>query len=187
VVSLPLALSGTPGTGKKTLAPLLATSLGFGLLALNDLAGGDHAVDTRKLRRRLLKEDLSEMLVYGHLVPDVLRKGEVGFVAVLRCEPAVLKGRLAARGYAGEKLVANVEAELIGVVLDSAVTAFGEGAVHEYDGTSSSPSSLAERICEDFRGGASHRGGWTDWTLDYDSSTRLRSLLSTARTDPAST
>ncbi len=187
MVSVPFALTGTPGTGKKTVAPLLAHALGLRLLALNDLAGREHAVDTKKLRARMLREDLSGTLLTGHLLPEVLRRGEAGFVAVLRCEPSRLKKRLQARGYTGEKVVANVEAELIGVVLDAALRAFGETAVREYDGTSATPVSLAKRIAHDYGRRVVHTGTWTDWTLRYDSSTRLRSLLSTPRTEPAST
>jgi broad-specificity NMP kinase len=121
------------------------------------------------------------------LVPDVLREGEPDFVAVVRCEPAELKSRLSARGYSHEKVLENVEAELIGVVLDASVRAFGAGVVREYDTTGSKPASVARRIADDYAAKAVHEGPWIDWTLDYDSSTKLRSLLSTPRTEPAST
>jgi len=123
-----------------------------------------------------------------HLLPDVLRARELGFVAVLRCEPRALKKRLAARGYGHAKVVENLEAELIGSVLDAAVRAFGKRAVHEYDTTRASPRTVAERIARDFRSRSAQKRPWIDWTLGYGSSAKLRLLLSeAASTGPAST
>jgi adenylate kinase len=190
-----LALTGTPGTGKKSVAPLLAGLVDSRLVDVNALAlseaprrtRAERFVDVKKLRSRLLKTDLSRAVIFGHLIPDILSEGEPGFVAVLRCEPAELKRRLSARGYPGEKVLENVEAELIGVVLDSSLRAFGASAVHEYDTTGAKPASVARKIADDYLARAIGKGPWTDWTLDYDSSTKLRSLLSSARTEPAST
>lgn len=189
-----LAVTGTPGTGKKSVATPLASLLTANVLDLNSLifpSGSsarrrERSVDVGALRARLLKSDISSAIVVGHLVPDVLRRNEPGFVAVLRCEPSELKKRLLARGYSTQKVIDNVEAELIGVVLDSSVRAFGAAAVHEYDTTGRKPAVVAKEIARDFAG-ATSSGPWTDWTLDYDSSTKLRSLLSKPRTEPAST
>jgi broad-specificity NMP kinase len=148
---------------------------------------GERLVDVKKLRSKLLTADLAHAVVFGHLVPDVLSQGEPDFVAVLRCEPAELKRRLGARGYPHEKVLQNVEAELIGVVLDASLRAFGVPAVHEYDTTGAKPGAVARKIADDYLARAVGKGPWTDWTLDYDSPTKLRSLLSSARMEPAST
>ena len=146
-------------------------------------------MDPSKLRKKLLAEAPPGALVYGHMVPDVLRKGEVEFVAVLRCEPSELKRRLEARRYPGEKITENVEAELIGVVLDESIRVFGAKAVREYDTTGRTPDSVARSIARDYRRRASKsaKKPFIDWTIRYDSSTKLRSLLSPPSTEPAST
>ena len=174
-----VGITGTPGTGKKSVSRLLAPKLHRELLELNALAAsqsvqddfGELAVDVNALGRDIRGRRLSGAVVSGHLLADVLKASDVDFVAVLRCDPAVLKRRLSSRGYAHEKVLENVEAELIGVVLDAAVRRFGPSKVHEYD----------------LRSGLPQTAPWRDWTLGYDSSTRLRSLLSAPRTDPAST
>ena len=190
-----LGITGSPGTGKKTLAPLVASLLSYSLLDLNVAARGYSKltygnvleIDTERLGRKVAGLVVPECVVFGHLLPHVIGRHGIDFVAVLRCEPTALKKRLLARGYRGEKLTQNLEAELIGVVLDECIHSFGESKVREYDSTKEDPDRLAEMIATDYRGRARHAGEWIDWTRGYTSSARLRSLLSFARADPAST
>lgn len=178
-----VGICGTPGTGKKTIAPKVAALLGFPApIPISSLAPkGAVDVDVEQLRRALLRRRRSSRIVlFGHHLPDVLRKREVAFVAVLRCEPSVLRRRLVQRGYPEEKVVQNVEAELIGLLLDECVRRFGSQLVREYDTTSASAEQVAGAIARDVRAEPPRRPpqAWTDWTLDYDSSSKLRSLLS---------
>lgn len=188
-----VGISGTPGTGKKTVAPIVARLMGLPPpVPINSLAKGGGDVDTALLRRRLLELDPPAGVIFGHLLPHVLRKPEARLVAVLRCEPAVLRGRLLKRGYPAAKVTENVEAELIGVVLDECVRRFGGALVREYDTTSARPEEVARAIARDAEApGRTKRPArpraWIDWTLTYDSSSKLRSLLAGDRDPPAST
>jgi len=192
-----VGVCGTPGTGKKTVSPIVARLMGLPPpIPINSLAPkGEVEVDTTFLRRKLLDLDPPRTVLFGHLLPHVLKKSEAGFVAVLRCEPSVLRERLVERGYPNAKVTENVEAELIGVVLDECVRRFGGALVREYDTTSASPKTVASAIARDAeaakapgrRAGAGAPRAWIDWTLDYDSSTRLRSLFAGSRDAPAST
>jgi len=184
-----VGISWTPGTGKKTIAPAVAALLGLPPpISINSLAPKGRAeVDPAQLRRKLLKMKPNRAVVYGHLLPHVLRKSEVGLVAVLRCEPSVLKGRLVKRGYPPGKVTENVEAELIGVVLDECVSRFGRDRVREYDTTSSPPKDVAKAIARDARAARRPPPAWMDWTLGYDSPSMLRSLLAGSEEPPAST
>ena len=195
-----MGVCGTPGTGKKSIAPLVAASLGVPSVAINSLVPGAEGrrkreveVDPAKLRARLLASAKPGEVVYGHLLPHVVRKEDAGFVALLRCEPSVLKKRLKARGYEDAKVKENVEAELIGVLLDECVERFGGERVHEYDTTDATPRQVASEITLDVRlaagsgGAAGQPGGWIDWTLGYDSPAKLRALLAAGKDPPAST
>jgi len=191
-----VGVTGTPGTGKKSISPLLATLLGMQLIDINSVAArhssprnkqGELVVDTKVLGSSIARRGLSHTVVSGHLLSDVVRPSSIDFVVVLRCEPTVLKQRLVARGYPSRKVLENVEAELIGVVLDGALHRFGPSKVHEYDATRTKPIPLAKMIARDYLNGARSVVPWLDWTHRYDSSTKLRSLLSTPRTEPAST
>ena len=179
-----IGICGTPGAGKKTVAPIVASLAGLPApISINSLARtGQVEVDPKVLRTRLLKLNPGRAVVFGHLLPHVVNRSEVAMVAVLRCEPSVLRKRLVARRYPPAKVTENVEAELIGVVLDECVRKFGSELVREYDTTSASPKKVAAAIARDARGNgpktaARAAPAWIDWTLSYGSSSKLRSLL----------
>ncbi len=180
-----IGITGTPGTGKKSMAPLIAKRLDLPCVGLNDIAlseglvssGGEKGeVDTARLRQAVERRVADQAVVHGHLFPYVFRAGAVEKVLVLRCEPAALKARLMARGYPTEKVIENVEAELIGVIASDSHDAFGEAKTREFDTSATSPreaSEAAYRILTGEKGGSR-----IDWTRDYDSGTKLRLLLS---------
>ena len=95
-----VGVCGTPGTGKKTVSPMVAKLMGLPApIPINSLAPkGVVEVDTALLRRTLLGLDPPRTVLFGHLLPHVLRKSEARFVAVLRCEPSALRERLVKRG-----------------------------------------------------------------------------------------
>lgn len=138
-------------------------------------------VDTNALRNSLLRRIKPPCLVYGHLLPYVFRRNEVDVVVVLRCNPAVLKQRLQRRGYRGIKLRENLEAELIGVVLSSATSVFGEESVIEFDTTNKSASSVAKALARQVKR-RPQIGRRIDWTVRYASPEEFTSLLSAKNT-----
>ncbi len=181
-----VGITGTPGTGKKTVAPVVASALGIPCYGLNELAisfglakpalrGSE--VNTAALAKKISHAVSGPALVYGHLLPYVLEKRAVSRVVVLRCEPSVIKRRLLARGYTFEKVIENVEAELIGVVSSDARSAFGEQKTAEFDTSAADSRTAAACITEMVRKPGRSRPP-IDWTLAYDSASKLRSLLS---------
>jgi len=187
-----LGITGTPGTGKKTIAPLVAEILGLPLIGLNEvlsvreLATASRGVDSRMLRRRLLKRAKGRTLVFGHMIPDVLESTDVGNVVVLRCDPSQLKVRLSQRGYSLKKVTANVEAELIGVVSAACISKFGRARVSEFD-TTAEPVGSSARAVARLLSSRRLKGEVIDWVPCYSSAEKLRSLLSVESTDSAFT
>jgi len=181
-----LGITGTPGTGKKSIAPIVAERLGTKCLSLNELAKSyglvtrrSGAVDTEKLGARLKRDFSGSAVVYGHLLPYVVSSSLLSRVIVLRCQPGVLKDRLRLRGYSPSKIIENVEAELIGVVSSDAFDAYGGAKTREVDTTNASPAEAATAVVETAASGSLETPR-IDWTLDYDSGAKLRLLLSTA-------
>lgn len=180
-----LGITGTPGTGKKTLAPMIATKLGLQCISLNDLAASSGAlasgsteseVDVAILRKKLPRMLPEPLLIYGHLLPYALGRGSIRKVVVLRCEPSALKRRLVERGYSHEKVRENVEAELIGLISSDSLKVFGKSNTSEFNTTSSEPRRAAASIAGMFRKSAKPKP-IKDWTLSYDTASKLDSLL----------
>ncbi|MGD0478185.1 MAG: AAA family ATPase [Nitrososphaerales archaeon] len=179
-------ITGTPGTGKKTIAPLVASKLGLPCISLYGQAvssglvkqgDNDAEVDTAVLGRFIVKHVSGSALFYGHLLPYVLGGRELKRVVVLRCEPKTLKRRLLARGYQPNKAVENIEAELIGVLSADSMSVFGSRRTAEFDTTVSKPGEAA-RVISELLKGSREPGSRIDWTLSYTSASKLRSLLS---------
>jgi adenylate kinase len=175
-----LGITGTPGTGKKSVAPLVAAELGVPCVGLDEVAvsprgrRGEAEVDPRVLRRELTRRVAPPAVVYGHLLPYALERRLAAKVVVLRCEPSVLKERLRSRGYGEQKVRDNVEAELIGTILFEALKAYGRRKVSEVDTTCSTPAEAASEVVSAARGGPPRTP--IDWLPGYDSA-KLTSLL----------
>jgi adenylate kinase len=181
-----LGITGTPGTGKKSIAPLVSLRLGIPCVAINDLVAKSLAgrvrartieVDTRALRRTILSRFTGRLILYGHLLPDILERRDVERVVVLRCDPKVLKRRLSERGYSKSKVAANVEAELIGIVATAARDRFGRKRVAELDTTASGKDEAARRAAR-LLTRSDLKAPPIDWLGAYASAVKLRSLLS---------
>ena len=120
-----LALSGTPGSGKSTVAGLLAKH-GLSVSRIEELAeqagaleevdttDGAHPVDMEILlqyiNRKWHSAPLEPKIIDVHLSHNL----PVDAVVVLRCNPEIIRGRLNERGYPEAKVEANVEWELLG-------------------------------------------------------------------------
>lgn len=146
-----IALTGSPGTGKTTVAALLAKELGWTCLSLNTLAeqkqcycGYDRSrntkiVDVGKVEKAVLA--LHENLVIeAHYAHDV----ENDLTIVLRCEISELKKRLRAKGWNDKKVEENLQVEIFSICLEEAREL--NRNVVEVDTTGKSPQEVVKII-----------------------------------------
>ncbi|OPX58262.1 MAG: putative kinase [Methanomassiliicoccales archaeon PtaB.Bin215] len=123
-----IALTGTPGTGKSTVA-LGLQDKGWHVLEVNDLARrhgllrskdptrDSYDLDLDELQDALEKEGFKDGIMVGHLSHLL----DVDKIIVLRCHPDALAKRLEARRWAPAKVRENALAESLDIILAEAV------------------------------------------------------------------
>ncbi|MFA6679403.1 MAG: adenylate kinase family protein [Candidatus Methanomethylophilaceae archaeon] len=120
------ALTGTPGVGKTTISKGLRAKgydvidlhqyiVDNGLLGSFDKKMDSFNVDTCALSGSLehLKNKEHTVILDGHLAHFV----DCDTIIVIRCAPSVIYERLERRGYDHEKILENVQAEVLDVIL----------------------------------------------------------------------
>ncbi len=144
-----IAITGTPGTGKTKVAKELAKLLNYSYVELNKVAEEQGLVigidperhskimDTDKFDEIFIKDN---SVVDGHLSHLV----QADVIVVLRTRPDILKKRLSKRRWRREKVMENVEAEIIGVCSSEACET-GE-RIAEIDTTGKRPRQVAKSI-----------------------------------------
>lgn len=154
-----LALTGTPGTGKTSIARELAHR-GWRVLAPGDLVDAsdvpsepdphratrvvdvDAAGEAVAPRVTAAREAGTDLVLEGHWSHDLALHD---VVVLLRCHPGTLRERLRGKGWRDAKVRENVEAELVGVL---AHELRGEPAAAEVDTTELTPPQAADRVLE---------------------------------------
>jgi adenylate kinase len=161
-----IALTGTPGTGKSTVARLV--DAGYTVVDLNALIKERYNLG-RDPDRDSVIADLDGLADYVEkLDGNYILEGHVAHflpadtVVVLRAAPRVLRQRLAARGWSPEKIAENVEAEALDVILIEALEL--NDRVCEIDGTDMTPEQVAAAVREIALGTDKYKPGSVDFS-----------------------
>jgi adenylate kinase len=173
-----IALSGTPGTGKTSIAKILAEN-GFEIVDLNNIACGQgflighddkrdsDIVDVNGLNNYIHKNYQKKDVIFveGHL-SHLLKCADK--VIVLRCHPDKLRGNLSKKGWKDDKINENIEAEALDIILCEAVDLYSEKKVIEIDVTSKSIDNVASLIIklvkDEFKDMKKYKIGNIDWS-----------------------
>lgn len=157
-----ILVGGSPGTGKTAVAKILASKLSVEAISLSELANESGCVTAEDKARNtgIIDEDClvealldltdnrsRRMVIEGHYI-DLVPSSSVQWIFILRTRPEILKDRLTKRNYSREKVIENVEAEVIGVCQLDAIDSFGESRVFEIDTSELSASQTVEKIEE---------------------------------------
>ncbi|MBU0586889.1 adenylate kinase family protein [Candidatus Micrarchaeota archaeon] len=117
-----IIITGTPATGKTTVAKHLGHLLNYEILNIKDFVNrkklyvkniNPKEVDLKKLRRSLIPETKKQknLIIEGHLACEI--QLPAAYVIVLRCNPKELEKRMRKRGYKKSKIEENMLAELL--------------------------------------------------------------------------
>ncbi|RLE84864.1 MAG: kinase [Thermoprotei archaeon] len=171
-----IVITGTPGTGKTSLAYLLAEKLEYRVISLGEFAKeknlitkyikhlDSYDVDLEAMKKAL-KEEVKPgetVIVEGHVV-DVIPAEFVELAIVLRLNPLELEKRLRDRGYKKEKIIANVQSEILDSCLVDAIANFGEEKVFELDTTGKNLNEILEEAIEIIKKRKNYKPGQVDW------------------------
>lgn len=163
-----IAVTGTPGVGKTTVAERLADELGLEYVDLTEevrggaSAGYDEERDTYVADIDALEDSVPENAVLdGHIAHRL----ENDYTVVLRCAPDELRERLSERGWNEEKITENVESEVLDVVLAEVLET--DAPVFEYDTTDSVPDETVERLLTAVDEEET-RNGTVNWTEEVE-------------------
>ena len=121
-------LSGTPGTGKTTVAKLLKDhnffiiSIGDYVIQYNLYDEEDKKRDTKIINENKINTFFSKFLIDSNISKPIIFESHYADIieipcilaVILRCHPQILEKRLQSRGYSPEKIRENVQAELLG-------------------------------------------------------------------------
>ena len=164
-----VALTGTPGTGKSSVAAVLERR-GHYVLHLDRFAeehklieGFDEARGTREVDVDALDREVRVPAELGFLVGHYAHLLSVDLAVVLRCHPRTLEERLRSRGWPEPKVHENVEAEAIDAITQEAVARLS--AVYEVDTTSATAEDSATAVLGILQGKTEGREpGHVDWS-----------------------
>lgn len=127
-----IVISGTPGTGKTSVSKRISELYNARLISLNKLAISEsfdiqydkkretYLFDTEKfvpyvldLIEEIINNKPDYLVIEGHF-SDIIPEDYIDYVIILRCDPDILIQRLKERAYKKEKILENLQTEILG-------------------------------------------------------------------------
>ena len=161
-----IAISGTPGTGKTSVSKKLSEIANAKFISLNKLAVSEqltlkydkkrdtHVVDFKKLIPHVInqiesykKTNIEFLLIESHF-SDIIPEKYIDYAIILRCNPDELYKRLEKRGYKKEKIIENVQSEILGNCANFFIEKQIKSPIYEIDTTSLTIEAISKVIID---------------------------------------
>jgi len=173
-----ILITGTPCTGKTTIAKQLVQKIGAEYINLTDFAinhgltlGEDKERQTTIINEKAMRQKLeatvrkipnTDVVIDGHYAAAVVPTEIVSNVFVLRRNPKELKRFMQTRGYTNAKLWENLSAEILDSCLIEALQT-QQGKVCEIDTTGKLSDEVTAEILETLDNHKECCVGFVDW------------------------
>ncbi len=152
-----IGITGSPGTGKKTIARELSENINVDVFDINKFIIENNLAEyeedqlivnnLKNVRERINHEFIGKkFIIIGHLLPEVIPKDTLLKVIVLRCEPDILIDRYKERNYDELKIKDNLVSELIGTIHYNTVMKYGNDKTFEIDVSNKNISNIVDEI-----------------------------------------
>ncbi|MBI5051391.1 AAA family ATPase [Candidatus Micrarchaeota archaeon] len=145
-----IIITGTPGTGKSSVARELAEVLGVEFVDVTKIGSKiknkKTEVDIEKFKKLVVKElkGKKNFIIENHLLCEFSLPAD--FIFVLRTRPDVLKKRLGKRNYEKKKLEANLIAEMLDYCTQKTLANY-RGKIFELETAGRTVKETVSRIC----------------------------------------
>jgi adenylate kinase len=176
-----ISLTGTPGTGKTSVAKFLL-NMNMNILNLNEYVKNNikfeydkkrktKIIDITKLNNYFNKyfEYNNLLIIEGHLSHLL---NSIDKIIILRCHPKELKKRLLKRKWNIKKINENIESEALDIILCECLKFHNKKNIFEIDTTDKSIKSLGliilKLIENNFKEKNLYKIGHIDWLEDID-------------------
>jgi len=176
-------LSGTPGTGKTTVAKKLE-DLNFNIISLGEFVIQNNLFDEEDKKRntKIIDEEKINSFFSKYMIdnkfstPIIIESHYADIISlpceiavILRCHPQILEKRLQSRNYSSDKIRENIQAELLGDSTSHMLERedlIEKGAIFEINSSYLSIEETANKIAEIIQKPENFqelKAGWLSW------------------------
>lgn len=184
---LVILISGTPGTGKSTVAQLLTkkyaalcvnltdTALENGFIIEEDSERQTNVADLEKLIpfiENLIKKCKGNMIIEGHYV-DVISDELISILIILRTDPQILESRLEEKGFWPSKIRENIQSEILGTCTSFALETHDRNKIYEVNTSTAPLDEIVEKIQYFIENRPESNLGEINWLQKLDATDKL--------------
>ncbi len=177
-----IVISGTPGTGKTTVAKILKEELSALYINLTEIAiEKNYILEDDELRQtkvinpekltafleNFINSHMKTIIIEGHyadIVPDSL----ISIFIILRTAPDVLEKRLRKKQFNISKIQENLQSEILGSCTAAALEVIDPKKIYEVDSSTATPQIVTEQILNLIETNPTSNVGKINWMHDLE-------------------